>query len=89
MSKSLEALFISLGLKETLISLGKKIVERGLKSKLYKENLKHYVLGKDKTTFKNFEQDILNGKFLYDENNIMIELVAQVLQRCVIVLDAY
>lgn len=89
LSKSLEALFISLGLKETLISLGKKIVERGLKSKLYKENLKHYVLGKDKTTFKNFEQDILNGKFLYDENNIMIELVAQVLQRCVIVLDAY
>ena len=89
LSKALETLFVCLGLKETLISLGQKIVERGLKSKLYKDNLKYYVIGKDKLDFKRFEQDILKGNFIYDEGNIMIELIAQCLQRCVIVLDAY
>ena len=89
LSKSLESLFVCLGLKETLLGLGKKVLENELSKELFKPNLKHYVIGKDKTDFKEFEKNIRNGRFIFDKETIMIELIAKTLQRCVYVFDAY
>ena len=89
LSKSLDSLFKSMGLKETLTSLGAKIVDKELSKELFKANLKHYVIGKDKKDFQMFEQNVKQGKLTYDKDNIMIELIAKTLQRCIYVFDAY
>ena len=89
LSKSLDSLFTCLGLKETLQGLGNKILDREISTELFKANLKHYVIGKDKGDFKLFEQNVKEGKFIYDKENIMIELLAKTLQRCIYVFDAF